>query len=78
MQCNVSTGCRIGPEQKTAAIKLNDKGVPACPVTSDEILKYRLKHGYNDFDPEKGVYYADFGARSRMSSKQSSVEATGF
>lgn len=64
-------------EQKTAAIKLQDKGVPACPVTADEIIKYRLKHGYNDYDAEKGVYYADFGARSRMSSKQSSVQATG-
>ena len=40
MQCNVSTGCRIGPEQKTAAIKLNDKGNdPARGTPRDRQLR---------------------------------------
>ena len=57
-------------EQHVGALK-----IPSIP--SDEVMKFRLKHGYNQWDEETQSFIADFGARSRLTSKQSSQAATG-
>ena len=54
-------------------LKLADKGTPACRLAPDDIMAYHLKHGYNFYDEETGKWYADFSARSRMSSQANST-----
>ena len=44
--------------QKTATLKRQDQGTPECPLTDGHIQQYRAKHGYTEYDPETGKYYA--------------------